>query len=47
MSIKGVIFDVNGTLIDIHTNEWHDDVYRVVSNLLSYQGCLLYTSRCV
>lgn len=41
MSIKGIIFDVNGTLIDIHTNEWHDDVYRVISNLLSYQGVLL------
>ncbi len=41
MSIKGIIFDVNGTLIDIHTNEWHDDVYRVVSNLLSYQGVAL------
>ncbi|MBK8120028.1 MAG: HAD family hydrolase [Sulfuritalea sp.] len=38
MNIKGIIFDVNGTLIDIHTNEWHDDVYRVMSNLLSYQG---------
>ncbi|MBV5297869.1 MAG: HAD family hydrolase [Rhodoferax sp.] len=38
MSIKGIIFDINGTLIDIHTNEWHDEVYRVVSNLLSYQG---------
>ncbi len=38
MSIKGIIFDVNGTLIDIHTNEWHDEVYRVMSNLLSYQG---------
>ena len=41
MSIRGIIFDVNGTLIDIHTNEWHDDVYRVVSNLLSYQGVAL------
>lgn len=41
MSIKGIIFDVNGTLIDIHTNEWHDDVYRVVGNLLSYQGVTL------
>lgn len=38
MSIKGIVFDVNGTLIDIHTNEWHDDVYRVMGNLLSYQG---------
>src|ERR1035437_9248117 len=41
MIIKGIIFDINGTLTDIHTNEWHDDVYRVISNLLSYQGILL------
>jgi putative hydrolase of the HAD superfamily len=41
MIIKGIIFDVNGTLSDILTNEWHDDVYRVISNLLSYQGILL------
>jgi len=41
MSIKGIIFDINGTLTDIHTNEWHDDVYRVISNLLSYQGIAL------
>jgi putative hydrolase of the HAD superfamily len=41
MPIKGIIFDINGTLSDIQTNEWHDDVYRVMSNLLSYQGILL------
>jgi putative hydrolase of the HAD superfamily len=41
MNIKGIIFDINGTLIDIHTNEWHDDVYRILSNLLSYQGIAL------
>ncbi len=41
MIIKGIIFDINGTLIDILTNEWHDDVYRVISNLLSYQGIVL------
>lgn len=41
MNFKGVIFDINGTLSDIQTNEWHDDVYRVISNLLSYQGILL------
>lgn len=38
MIIKGIIFDVNGTLSDINTNEWHDDVYRVISNFLSYHG---------
>jgi putative hydrolase of the HAD superfamily len=41
MIVKGIIFDINGTLTDIHTNEWHDDVYRVISNLLSYQGIAL------
>lgn len=44
MIVKGIIFDVNGTLSDIHTNEWHDDVYRVVSNLLSYQGIPLHAN---
>ena len=41
MIIKGLIFDINGTLTDILTNEWHNDVYRVISNLLSYQGISL------
>lgn len=41
VNIKGLLFDVNGTMSDIQTNEWHDDVYRVVSNLLSYQGVRL------
>ncbi len=41
MIFKGIIFDNNGTLSDIQTNEWHDDVYRVTSNLLSYQGISL------
>ena len=41
MKPRGIIFDINGTLTDIQTNEWHDEVYRVLSNLLSYQGILL------
>jgi putative hydrolase of the HAD superfamily len=41
MIVKGIMFDINGTLLDIHTNEWHDEVYRVLSNLLSYQGISL------
>jgi putative hydrolase of the HAD superfamily len=44
VNFKGIIFDINGTLSDIQTNEWHDDVYRVISNLLSYQGILLAPS---
>jgi putative hydrolase of the HAD superfamily len=41
MIVKGIILDVNGTLTDIHTNEWHDEVYRVIGNLLAYQGVSL------
>lgn len=41
MKFKGIIFDINGTLTDIHTDESNDDVYRVISNLLSYQGIVL------
>jgi putative hydrolase of the HAD superfamily len=41
MTIRGIIFDINGTLIDIHTNEGHDDIYRVMSNLMDYQGVSL------
>jgi putative hydrolase of the HAD superfamily len=44
MIVKGIIFDINGTLTDIKTDEWHDDVYRVISNLLSYQGISLNPS---
>lgn len=41
MVIKGILFDVNGTLVDIHTDEGHDDIYRVLSNVLCYQGLCL------
>ncbi|MEW6664863.1 MAG: hypothetical protein AB1512_06550 [Thermodesulfobacteriota bacterium] len=40
MNVRGIIFDINGTLIDIKTNEEDDEVYRILSNLLSYQGML-------
>lgn len=39
--IKGLIFDLNGTLINILTDESNSDVYRVMSNLLAYQGVCL------
>ena len=45
MNIRGLIFDINGTLIDIRTDESYDDIYRVVSNFLSYQGVLLSSAR--
>jgi len=36
--IKALLFDVNGTVSDILTDESGHEVYRVVANLLSYQG---------
>lgn len=39
--IKGLLFDLNGTVIDILTDEGNYDVYRIMSNLLSYQGVYL------
>ena len=36
--IKGIIFDLNGTLIDILTDEWSDDVYRTTAGFLGYSG---------
>ncbi|MBL0167004.1 MAG: HAD family hydrolase [Propionivibrio sp.] len=41
MIVKGIVFDINGTMTDILTNEADDGVYRVISNLLSYQGVFL------
>jgi len=41
MIVKGIIFDINGTLVDIHTDEGYDEIYRIISNLLSYQGIAL------
>jgi len=41
MNIRGLIFDINNTLVDIRTDESYDDIYRVISNVLSYQGILL------
>lgn len=34
--IKGLLFDLNGTLIDILTNEGDENVYRIISNFLAY-----------
>ncbi|BCA55361.1 HAD family hydrolase [Nitrospira sp. KM1] len=45
MIVKGLIFDVNGTLVDIRTDEGLEDVYRIVSNVLSYQGIALDPAR--
>ena len=34
--IKGMLFDLNGTVIDIYTSESDDQIYRTVSNFLDY-----------
>ena len=38
--IKAVLFDVNGTLVDIRTEE-NDAVFRAVANVLTYSGVAL------
>jgi len=38
MNIKAILFDINGTLIDINTDEGNDEIYRGISHLLTYQG---------
>src|ERR1700720_300388 len=41
MEIRALLFDVNGTLIDIETDEWMDEAYRAVAHFLTYQGIAL------
>lgn len=41
MSISGIIFDINGTLTDILTDEGHEEIYRAISHFLTYRGIRL------
>lgn len=36
--IRGLLFDVNGTVVDILTDEGNPELYRTLSNFLDYQG---------
>lgn len=36
------IFDLYGTLIDINTDEWNDDLWKKIGILYAYQGCTLH-----
>jgi putative hydrolase of the HAD superfamily len=38
MNIRALLFDVNGTLIDIETDEWMEEAYRAIAHFLTYQG---------
>ncbi|MGA2738283.1 MAG: HAD family hydrolase [Bryobacteraceae bacterium] len=42
MEIRALLFDVNGTLIDIETDEWMDEAYRAIAHYLTYQGIALH-----
>src|SRR5260370_38286605 len=42
MDIRALLFDVNGTLIDIETDEWMEEAYRAIAHFLSYQGIALH-----
>jgi putative hydrolase of the HAD superfamily len=42
MTIKGILFDLYGTLIDIETNESMDEIYRAIAHYLTYHGVYLH-----
>jgi putative hydrolase of the HAD superfamily len=41
MDIRALIFDINGTLIDIETDERMEQAYRAIGHFLTYQGIKL------
>lgn len=41
MKIKGIVFDINGTLTDILTDEGCEEMYRSISHFLIYRGIRL------
>jgi putative hydrolase of the HAD superfamily len=38
VDLRAIIFDINGTLIDIETDEGRDDMYRALARFLTFQG---------
>jgi len=42
MDIRALIFDVNGTLIDIETDEHMEQAYRAIAHFLTYQGITMH-----
>ena len=42
MAIKGILFDLYGTLIDIETDESMEEIYRGISHYLNYHGSRLH-----
>ncbi len=42
MDIRALLFDVNGTLIDIETDDGLEEIYRDIGHFLVYQGISLH-----
>jgi putative hydrolase of the HAD superfamily len=42
MTIKGILFDLYGTLIDIETDESMDEIYRAIAHYLTYHDVYLH-----
>lgn len=42
MAIKGILFDLYGTLIDIETDESMEEIYRGIAHYLTYHGVHLH-----
>ncbi|MFH0823948.1 MAG: HAD family hydrolase [Pseudomonadota bacterium] len=42
MNIQAILFDINGTLIDIRTEEGNEEIYRGISHFLTYQGIYVH-----
>ena len=38
LGVRAVLFDVNGTLVDIHTEEGMEQIFRAAGHFLTYQG---------
>jgi len=42
MEIRALLLDVNGTLIDIETDEHMEEAYRAIAHFLTYLGIALH-----
>ena len=42
MAVKGILFDLYGTLIDIETDESLEEIYRAIAHYLTYHGIYLH-----
>ena len=38
LNVQAVIFDVNGTLVEIETDDGMDEIFRAIGHILTYQG---------